>query len=92
MFAIVLTLFVLGAIHRYAGTPGLILTAIAALAFLLLRTRAFTTCAYCRGHGARTRILGSPVRCSACAGTGYGTRADRRKAARTPAANGGRRR
>ena len=91
MFAIVLTLFALGAIHHYAGTPGLILTAIAFVMYLLLRTRPFTRCGRCRGHGARTRILGDPVPCRPCRGTGYGTRADRRKAERIPAATVGRR-
>jgi hypothetical protein len=86
VFALVLALFALGAIHHYAGTPGLILTLTAFALYLLLRTRPFTQCGRCRGHGARTRILGDPVPCRPCRGTGYGTRSDRRKAERIPAA------
>lgn len=89
MIRLLAAVLVLGAIHHAAGTPGLILTAVAVLAYLLLRTRPFTTCARCRGHGSRTRILGAPVPCRRCNATGLGTRADRRKAPLMPPRNRG---
>lgn len=84
---ILFVLVALAIVHHYTGTAGLVTLAVVALAYLLLRTRPFTTCTYCRGHGSRTRIFGSPVRCSACSGTGYGTRAHRRNTTTTPPKN-----
>ena len=90
MFIRILAALVLCAfIHSKFGPDGLIVLGIGVLAFILLRTRPFTSCGHCRGHGARTRILGAPVSCRRCGGTGFGTRADRRKAPLMPPKNTG---
>jgi hypothetical protein len=87
---LLLGIALLATAYRYAGTPGLVILALAVVFYLLLRTRAFHTCPRCHGHGARTRILGDPITCRACGGTGFATRADRRKAPRMPRKNTGR--
>ncbi len=51
------------------------------LAYFLLRTRPFNTRPRCRGQESLTRIMGNPVYCRACRGTGFTTPSEQRKAA-----------
>jgi DnaJ-class molecular chaperone len=48
----------------------------------LLKARPFKTCPRCNGFGSKTRLLGGPVPCRACHGTGLRKRSQRRKARR----------
>ena len=57
-----------------------ILAVLGAVGCWLLKKRPFKTCPRCRGFGSTTRILGGPVPCRACHGTGLRKRSQRRKA------------
>lgn len=81
---LVFTLLVFAAIYHYAGAGFFVLAIAVALSFFLLRTRPFNLCPHCRGQGSRTRLVGEPVYCRSCRGTGFSTPTEQRKAARRP--------
>ena len=60
----------------------LVILALLAAGYWLLKARPFKTCPRCKGFGSATRILGGPVPCRACHGTGLRMRSQRRKARR----------
>ena len=60
----------------------LVILALLTAGYFLLKARPFKTCPRCRGFGSTTRILGGPVPCRVCHGTGLRKRSQRRKARR----------
>ena len=56
----------------------LVIGAVLAAAYWLLKTRKFKTCRRCGGIGHLVRRLGAPKTCRACHGTGLATRSGRR--------------
>jgi hypothetical protein len=60
----------------------LVILAPLAVCYWLLKARPFKTCPRCKGFGSKTRVLGGPVPCRACHGTGLRKRSQRRKAHR----------
>jgi hypothetical protein len=60
----------------------LVILALLAAGYWLLKARPFKTCPRCKGYGSKTRVLGGPKPCRTCHGTGLRKRSQRRKARR----------